>query len=249
MPLKKERRIGGTVLSLLVHVLIVLFIVIDVSHPEIIADAIGLAGPGLAGGGGGGNRGTGGIQERVEFVKVRPPPPPPRPAEVPPLVPPPPPPEKEEEKVTPVPPPAETEAKATSDEVTSIVAGSGGGSGNDGSAGTGPGTGGGRGTGVGTGTGSDVGPGTGGGTGRASMPVPTEVVLVLPIPAKLRGSATVVQFEIDSTGKVLDFDFEPTKDSKYNQLLRARLGEIRFRPAVNAEGIPIRVKYAMKVSF
>jgi hypothetical protein len=124
----------------------------------------------------------------------------------------------------------------------STVAGTGGGSGTDGSAGSGSGSGGGVGSGVGTGKGTSVGPGTGGGPGTVYPPAPTELFLPpLPVPNKAKGTVIVV-FEVDSTGKVLDLQFTPTKDGAYNRKLREALVAIRFRPAVNAQGVPVRGK-------
>jgi transcriptional accessory protein Tex/SPT6 len=47
---------------------------------------------------------------------------------------------------------------------------------------------------------------------------------------------------VDSTGKVLDLQFNPTKDGSYNRKLRDALIAIRFRPAVNAQGVPVRAR-------
>ncbi|MFN4772563.1 MAG: hypothetical protein ACK5N1_11095, partial [Gemmatimonas sp.] len=116
------------------------------------------------------------------------------------------------------------------------------GTGNDGSGGTGPGSGGGVGSGVGTGRGSGVGAGTGGGPGTVYPPAPTELFLPpLPVPNKAKGTIVVV-FDVDSTGKVLDLQFSPTKDGAYNRKLREALVAIRFRPAVNAQGVPVRAR-------
>lgn len=95
---------------------------------------------------------------------------------------------------------------------------------------------------MGPGRGSSTGPGAGGGTGTAYPPVPTELFLPpLPVPSKARGTI-VVTFDVDSTGRVLDLSFEPTKDGNYNRKLREALAAIRFRPAVNAQGVPIRAR-------
>ena len=57
----------------------------------------------------------------------------------------------------------------------------------------------------------------------------------------LKGTIVVV-FDVDSTGKVLDLQFNPTKDGSYNRKLREALIAIRFRPAVNAQGVPVRAR-------
>ena len=109
-------------------------------------------------------------------------------------------------------------------------------------AGAGPGSGGGVGSGIGTGKGSSVGPGTGGGPGTVYPPAPTELFLPpIPVPSKARGTIVVI-FDVDSTGKVLDLQFPPTRDGSYNRKLRDALAAIRFRPAVNASGVPVRAK-------
>jgi hypothetical protein len=95
---------------------------------------------------------------------------------------------------------------------------------------------------VGTGKGTSVGAGTGGGPGTVYPPAPTELFLPpLPVPNKAKGTIVVV-FDVDSTGKVLDLQFNPTKDGSYNRKLRDALIAIRFRPAVNAQGVPVRAR-------
>jgi len=247
IPLAKDRRIQSSIISVLAHVLVILLLIVPFASPELMREVLGAGGPGPAGGGGGGSRGTGGAKtERIQFVNVAPVPAP----VVPPIVPPIKPPQIQLIVPPPVPvpptptPPTPTPAKPTPDagEVKSAVVGTGGGSGNDGSAGAGSGSGGGVGSGVGTGKGTAVGPGTGGGPGTVYPPAPTELFLPpIPVPSKARGTIVVV-FDVDSTGKVLDLQFPPTKDGSYNRKLRDALAAIRFRPAVNASGIPVRAK-------
>ena len=90
MPVKGEGRRAGSVFSLIVHILIVLLIAIPVAtHTgDVIEKELGAGGKGPAGGGGGGHRGTGGIQERVQYVAVAPPPPSPAAVVPPPVQPP-----------------------------------------------------------------------------------------------------------------------------------------------------------------
>ncbi len=246
IPLSRAHRARSFVLSVLAHVLIIALFIFPFASPALVREVLGAGGPGPAGGGGGGNRGTGGAKtERVQFINVAPVPAPPivppiKPPEIKPLVPPPPPPVKPQPEV-----PEQTQAKTAvgvAAEVKSDVVGTGGGSGTDGSAGSGPGSGGGVGSGVGTGKGSSVGPGTGGGPGTVYPPAPTELFLPpIPVPSKARGTVVVI-FDVDSTGKVLDLQFTPTKDGNYNRKLRDALASIRFRPAVNAMGVPVRGK-------
>ncbi|MBL0940179.1 MAG: hypothetical protein IBJ03_14895 [Gemmatimonadaceae bacterium] len=248
MPHSKERRTANFLLGVLLHALIILLLIVPFTSPELMSEVLGAGGLGPAGGGGGGNRGTGGQvkQERLQYVRVAPAPTPPpvvRPPEVKPVVPPiVPPPTPTPPVPQPTPQPPTPQPAATSGEVKSETVGTGGGSGNDGSSGSGPGSGGGVGSGVGTGRGSATGPGTGGGPGSVYPPAPTELFLPpLPVPNKAKGTIVVI-FDVDSTGRVLDLQFQPTKDGNYNRKLREALAAIRFRPAVNAQGIPIRAK-------
>ena len=247
MPGGKQRRVRSLLISIGIHLLIIILLIVPFTSPELLREVLGAGGLGPSGGGGGGNRGTGGIakDERLQFVRVAPPPPPPpllvRPPTIQPIVPPPPP--TPPVVKPPQQPSAPTQpAAATTADAKSAVTGSGGGAGTDGSAGAGPGSGGGVGSGAGTGKGTSVGPGTGGGPGVVYPPAPTELFLPpLPVPNKAKGTVIVV-FEVDSTGKVLDLQFTPTKDGAYNRKLREALVAIRFRPAVNAQGVPVRGK-------
>lgn len=248
MPLSRQRRLGSFLLAVALHLLVILLLVIPFTSPELMNEVLGAGGAGPAGGGGGGRGGTGGVArtERLEYVRIAPPPPPPQVArpQLDPVIPPPPVPPKPEPKPEAVPDPAAKDATtAAATEATSVTPGSGGGSGSDGSAGSGPGSGGGVGTGIGTGRGSSVGPGTGGGPGTVYPPSPTELFLPpMPTPGRVKGTEIVVQFDVDSTGRVLDFEFTPTKDGNYNRKLREALAAIRFRPAVDATGVPVRAK-------
>lgn len=248
IPLAKDRRVRGFVISVLMHLLLILLFIVPFTSPELLREVLGAGGPGPAGGGGGGNRGTGGSPktERIQFVNVAPTPKPAvipplvKPPEIKPIVPPPPVPPPTPTPTQPQTPPKSTTPDAT--EARSAVVGTGGGAGNDGSTGAGSGSGGGVGSGVGTGKGTSVGPGTGGGPGSIYPPAPTELFLPpIPVPSKARGTVVVV-FDVDSTGKVLDLQFTPTKDGSYNKKLRDALASIRFRPAVNASGVPVRAK-------
>lgn len=252
MPVSKARRIGGMAVSVAMHILVILLLIVPFASPELIREVMGAGGAGPAGGGGGGNRGTGGQpkSERLTYVRVAPVPPaavlPPlvKPPEVKPIVPPPvTPPPKPEVKPAAQPAPASDAA-----EVKSAVVGTGGGAGIDGSTGAGPGSGGGVGSGVGTGKGSAIGPGTGGGPGTIYPPAPIELFLPpMPIPGKAKGEV-VVQFDVDSTGRVLDIQFTPTRDSNYNRKLSDAFKSVRFRPATNGLGVPVRAKYEVVYS-
>jgi len=251
MPAARENRRGWGVLSLLVHILIVALLITPMATHEgiVIEKPQGAGGPGPAGGGGGGNRGTGGIQERVRYVKVAEAPPTPQAAVVPPpVIPPPkpviPPPEQiKPPQLTPEIKADIKPAEIAKTEAQAPVAGTGGGTGRDGTAGSGPGSGGGYGSGVGTGRGSGIGPGTGGGTQADYPPTPTELFIPpLPMPDKVRGFHLVAEYDIDETGKVVDWTFTPTKDGGYNKRLREVLGSFKFRPGTKPDGTPIRMK-------
>ncbi len=246
IPVAKQRRTGSLLLAIFLHVAIIVLLIVPFTSPELMSEVLGAGGFGPAGGGGGGNRGNGGQikQERLQFVRVAPPPPAPtppvpqiKPPEIKPPVVPPPVPQPKPQVV----PPTPSQATDASD-AKSATSGTGGGAGTDGSAGSGPGSGGGVGSGVGTGKGTSVGAGTGGGPGTVYPPAPTELFLPpLPVPNKAKGTIVVV-FDVDSTGKVLDLQFNPTKDGSYNRKLREALIAIRFRPAVNAQGVPVRAR-------
>jgi hypothetical protein len=69
----------------------------------------------------------------------------------------------------------------------------------------------------------------------------------MPIPRGAAGEL-LVEFDVDSTGKVINFVFEPTKDGNYNKKLRERLSSTKFRPGVSATGIPVRAKAQITIS-
>jgi hypothetical protein len=193
----------------------------------------------------------------VRYIKVvEAPPPTPKPVVTPPpvipkpqVVPPPPPP------VKPVEVTAELKADVKPAETPKIeapapVPGTGGGTGRDGSAGSGPGAGGGYGSGIGTGRGSGIGPGTGGGNQADYPPSPTELFIPpLPMPDKVRGFHLVAEYDVDETGKVVDFKFTPTRDGGYNRRLEEVLKSFKFRPGTRPDGTPIRMKAQIVYDF
>ena len=238
-------------MSLLLHVLIVMLLITPFAvHHAIIEKEQGAGGPGPAGGGGGGHGGTGGVRmtERLQFMQVAQQPAPPLPTptvQVPPPTPVPPPQVVKVEPPKPVPPVEQKIAVVLPAATPQVAAtpGVGGGTGHDGTNGTGPGTGGGVGTGVGTGRGSGNGPGTGGGNQEnyppklQEMPIPP-----FPVPDKVRGAHVVAEFDVDSTGRVLSFDFSRTKDNAYNKLLDDVFRHYRFTPGSTPDGRPLRMK-------
>lgn len=240
-PLRRRRTSGAVVVSFLLHLALVLAVFL----PPVIASQLdlplsaGAGGATPAGGGGGGNRGSGAeqvIPERITYFQVAPAPAPapvPTPVERPPEPPKPKPPE--------VPPPAPATAPAEPAPVRAPVQGTGGGTGADRSGGSGPGSGGGVGSGVGTGRGTATGPGTGGGGEEIYPPeVTTMVMLPQPVPRKIRPYTMVAWFDVDERGRATLLAFNPSKDGAYNRRLREVLAEWRFRPAVRADGTPVR---------
>jgi hypothetical protein len=258
LPVAREDRRGWSVLSAAMHALIIFLLVGDFAlHTADVKEIPqGAGGPGPAGGGGGGHRGTG-DHARVTYVRmvaatqqpvvkaIVPP-------VVPPVVPPPPKPEpkpvvqqvamKLPEITQPTPAELKIEGPKVPDS-TAAQSGTGGGTGRDGSAGNGPGTGGGNGSGTGTGRGSGNGPGTGGGLQANYPPSPTELFIPpLPMPDRVRGFHLVAEYDVDSTGKVIDFHFTPTRDGGYNRRLDEVLRSFKFRPGTKPDGTPIRMK-------
>lgn len=249
LPRGREDRRASAALSIAVHVLLIVLLVTPFAvHDAIVERASGAGGPGPAGGGGGGRRGTGGQvsdpTERLRFIKIAPAPvPAPTPVlEVPKPVPVPVPP-----KVEPIPMPrVDTKLDMPVPmKIPDVAAtpGIGGGTGRDGTNGTGPGSGGGVGSGIGTGRGSGVGPGTGGGMQENYPPTAIELFIPpMPIPGGVRGSHIIAEFDVDVSGRVLSFDFTPTRDRDYNSRLREVFKGFRFRPGTRPDGTPIRMK-------
>jgi periplasmic protein TonB len=268
IPIRQQRKLVGAIVSVLLHLLVVLLLVFPFFGSDLIAEMLGAGGPGPAGGGGGGSGGTGGgrvVTERIQYVvpprpataepdPTRIQPPEVKPVEVPPEEKPPEPVPIEVPPPTaasvPVPEVADLTVDLPAADVASKTAGTGGGSGNDGSAGSGSGSGGGIGSGIGTGTGSGVGAGTGGGSGKVFPPTPSELFIPpIPVPDKVKGKTITIVFDVDSTGKVIDFELTPTRDAGYNRKLREILGATRFRPATDATGRPVRAKYNLDYTF
>jgi hypothetical protein len=71
----------------------------------------------------------------------------------------------------------------------------------------------------------------------------------MPPPSKIKGFELIAQFEVDSTGKVVSFDFNRTKDKDYNKKLQDILGSVRFRPGVNGLGVAVRARTQIVYTF
>ncbi len=234
---RESSRISALV-SVALHVLIIMLLLLPALLSSSVRSALatGAGGAGPAGGGGG-SGGSFGPRETLRYVRVAPDPPALQPtaATVPTPVPP---------KPVVKPPVPQVQPQATPPPPVDAAPATGGAAGagsTSGAGGAGPGTGGGTGSGVGTGTGSANGPGTGGGLDSIYPPQPIEVFIPpTPVPSKVRPYTLVAQFDVDSTGKVLNVAFNETGDGGYNKKLRAQLGRIRFRPAVKRDGRPVR---------
>lgn len=260
MPLRDDGRRASMLVSIAVHVLIIGLFIAPFFLPDTVIARLeqGAGGAGPAGGGGGGRRGTGGTVETLRYVRLAPDPVP-TPTSLPAVPPPVPTPKVEPPKPKPVEtPPIKAPEKAPEQSVvptpqTTVAAatpGTGGGSGTDGTAGAGPGSGGGTGSGVGPGRGSSTGPGTGGGNQINYSPQPIEFFLPpLPPPSSVRGFRFVAEFDVDSTGRVLDIKFTETRDGDYNRRIASVLRAMRFRPGTRPDGSPLRMKAQVGYEF
>jgi protein TonB len=255
MPLRDEGRRQGVVVSILVHGAIILLLLFPIvlARTTIVPIQQGAGGAGPAGGGGGGRGGVQSPSDTIRFVRVAPTQVP-TPASLPPITPAATP--KVEQPLPPVTPPPTpvvkpAEQAAAPAPVTSIAGtGTGPGSGNDGTTGNGPGSGGGVGAGIGTGRGSGLGPGTGGGTQANYPPQPIEFFLPpMPPPSAVKGTKFTAEFDVDSTGKVLDFKFSETRDGDYNRRIASVLRSMRFRPGTRPDGTPLRMKAQVGYEF
>ena len=250
MPIRADARREGAIISFVIHVGVILLLLFPVIIARTVITQIqqGAGGTGPAGGGGGGRAGEEGYHETLRFVRVVPqqvPTPtviPPIPTPVVPKIPPP-----------QVKPPVQTvpeQQVSALPVVANITAMAGVGNGRDGTAGSGLGSGGGVGSGEGTGRGSGTGPGTGGGTATNYPPSPKELFLPpMPAPASVRGTKTLAEFDVDSTGKVLAVHFDETRDGNYNRRLESVLRLMKFKPGTRPDGTPIRMKYQMGIEF
>lgn len=234
---------GSAVASILLHALVIFLIIGPIIAHDVISRANeGAGGTTPPGGGGGGRRGSG--AERATYVELAPPPPPAAasPAQsVPPVAPQVVPLPAVKPPEAPLPMPIEPAALTSTAPMRLPDAGVGGGTGSDGSRGSGPGRGGGIGSGEGTGIGSGNGPGTGGGAGRVYPPYVTNLALLpVPVPSRVRPYTMTAVFEVDETGHARLLHFNESRDAEYNRKIRAMLAEVRFRPAVRADGKPVK---------
>jgi hypothetical protein len=57
----------------------------------------------------------------------------------------------------------------------------------------------------------------------------------------VRGLHFIAEFDVDSTGRVLDFKFTRTRDGDYNKRIADVLKSMRFRPGTRPDGSPLRM--------
>ena len=234
LPERKERYGRSLVGSVLAHVLVLVFLMVDFGGAPAWEDQQGAGGAGPAGGGGGGGA------QSVEYIALPAYQPPERARQ------------QAEQAFRPediVIPQAQLDQveiverfdiprTTTPLEVSSIL---GRGAGEGGGAGAGPGSGGGIGSGQGTGTGTGVGPGTGGGDGEVYLPVPRKIVLPpMDRPAGVRGREFRVHFWVSSSGRVIRVEIQPLiRHAEYRSMLVASLHDWEFNPAVRIDGTPV----------
>jgi protein TonB len=259
MPLRDDGRRASALVSLAIHALIIGLLVAPFFLPSSVLARIeqGAGGLGPAGGGGGGRGGTGGTVETLRYVRLAPDPVP-TPTSIAPTPPAPkvPPPKVEPPKPKPVEtppapaPPPQSAVPAPQTTVASATPGTGGGSGTDGTAGAGPGSGGGVGSGVGTGRGSANGPGTGGGTQENYPPQVLNMTLPpMPPPKNVRGWTMIANFDVDSTGRVLDVKVNDSPDRGFDRQVVSVLRTYKFRPGTRADGSPLRMIAQISINF
>ena len=64
----------------------------------------------------------------------------------------------------------------------------------------------------------------------------------MPVPDRVKGFHLVAEFDVDSLGRVVGFDFTPTRDGDYNKKLKDVFKGFRFRPGTRFDGTPKRMK-------
>ena len=64
-----------------------------------------------------------------------------------------------------------------------------------------------------------------------------------PVPSKLKQMVIGVDFDIDSTGAVLNVSFTETRDGGYNKKIRETVKQFKFRPATRKDGRPVRAVF------
>jgi len=65
----------------------------------------------------------------------------------------------------------------------------------------------------------------------------------------VKGQHFIAEFDVDSTGRVLNFDFTRTRDGEYNKRIAEILRQMRFKPGVRPNGSPVRMKAQVGYDF
>ena len=71
----------------------------------------------------------------------------------------------------------------------------------------------------------------------------------IPVPKSVMGFHLIAEFDVDETGKVLSFTFNPTPDAPYNRKIEDALRSYRFKPGVTPGGKPVHTKVRVKYDF
>jgi len=58
----------------------------------------------------------------------------------------------------------------------------------------------------------------------------------------VKGFHLIAEFDVDSVGRVVSFDFTQTRDGDYNKKLKDVFKGFRFRPGTSFNGTPKRMK-------
>ena len=96
-----------------------------------------------------------------------------------------------------------------------------------------------------------TGPGTGGGN-QANYPPQSRSSSSFRRSPLRRACAVqqfIAEFDVDSTGRVLDFHFTATRDGDYNKRIADVLRAMRFRPGTRPDGSPLRMKAQIGYEF
>jgi TonB family protein len=103
---------------------------------------------------------------------------------------------------------------------------------------------------VGTGRGSANGPGTGGGTQENYPPQVLNLNLPpMPPPKNVRGWTMIANFDVDSTGRVLDVKVNDSPDRSFDRQLASVLRTYKFRPGTRPDGTPLRMIMQLSINF
>ncbi|HEX7937850.1 MAG TPA: hypothetical protein VF483_02595 [Gemmatimonadaceae bacterium] len=233
MPGGRSRSRLGSIVSLLIHLVILWLLVREADYNGVVIPmAQGAGGPGPAGGGGGRSSAK---MEVIQYVQVQPAPPaPPKPVLV-----------FKTPEIRQLPQPAMEPLKLEPIVAPGLNAT---GTAIDPNGGAGPGTGGGVGTGDGTGNGAAKGPGTGGGLQENYPPEPDQMFLPpFPVPSNLKGRSILAELDVDDRGRVLGVKFSATGERAYDRRLVEVLKDYHFKPGHKPDGTPIRMKYQLKI--